>query len=155
MLYYGKPLLIVLCLCLLFFYSSALASTNITPHAKARICIKTLVLHGETAFFNTRIGNFEKLIIKELTRKYSYAHTFLVVLENQNHAEAFNDTIDYLNYCTRYKSKRGFVFSLEPIESINSKLFAELLEQGFTEDAKIFIVHMKYQNNFQHNKEQK
>ena len=75
-----------------------------------------------------------------------------MVLENEAHASVFKDTIEYLNYRTKFKTQKGFLFYLNPIVPISPKVMSEIQEQGFTKEAKMFLMHVKGYNLPQGNK---
>ena len=143
---YVKNILVVICSLLIVFPSSAVASEMVTPDTRAKLRIQTITTHGEIAIYNTRIGNWGKLLVQRVSSRYPKFTTYLVVLENEAHATTFEHTIKYLNYRTQFKIEKGFLFYLDPISPISTNLMSELLEQGFTKDAKMFLMNVKGYN---------
>ena len=151
---YMKNIFVVIC-SLFFISSTALASEVITPDTKARLRIQTIAIHGEVSVFNTRVENWGKILMRRVSSSFPKSTSYLVVLENEAHASAFIDTIEYLNYRTQFKTQKGFLFYLNPVDPISPMVMSELLEQGFTKEAKIFLMNVKAYNLPQDNKDKK
>lgn len=152
---YVKNVLVVICSLLIVFSSTALASEIVTPDTIAKLRIQTIATHGEIAIYNTRVGNWGKLLVRRVSSRYPHSTNYLVVLENEAHASVLRHTIKYLNYRTQYQTGKGYLFYLNPISPISTMVMSELLEQGFTRDAKMFLMSVKGYNLPQDNKDKK
>lgn len=150
---YRNFLIIFICSLLLTFLGPAIADAAITRDTPAKVRVQTIMAHGEIAMFKTTVGGFKKIFLKHIVSKYAYARSFLVVLENKTHAEAFHLTSEHLNYHAKFKAQKGYIFKLQPIEPIMPKVMNELKEYGFTEDAKMYLLSVEFKKDFSNAKD--